>query len=279
MLPGALTPPETATSSAFGTQWRILGEPSNVFRAEFESYLAPLPLSDLRGRVVLDAGCGMGKFSMAAADAGARAVVAVDLSEAVDVAFDNLRDRPNVHVVQGNIERLPLRRAAFDFVFSIGVLHHMPEPARGFAALVPFVAVDGRLFAWVYAREGNEAFARWLDPFRARLFSRLPSAANRLVATLLAAPLWALIRALYVPLGRRRRGTRLPYRDYFLYFASLGYRTFWGTVYDKLVPPVCHYVSRAELEAWAVAGALDPLTLTHRNANSWGLLARKHRRE
>src|SRR5438093_1467405 len=113
---------------------------------------------------------------------------------------------------------------AFAFVFSIGVLHHLPDPELGFDRLVRLVQPAGRILVWLYALEGNERFVRLLDPWRSRLFSRLPSRVNRVVATLLAVPLWLLIRGLYVPLARRGHARGLPYSDYFLYFSRLGFR-------------------------------------------------------
>lgn len=275
ILPATLSRSEERTSTAFGTQWTMLGELSKVFRTEFQSYLEPLSLSELRGLAVLDAGCGMGKFSLAAAEAGARAVVAVDLSAAVDMAFQHLRDLPNAHVVQASIAELPFRPGAFDLVFSIGVLHHTPDPEKSFHQLVPLVRPGGRLFVWLYALEGNELFVRWLDPLRAAIFSRLPSWANRVVATLLAVPLWLLVHGLYVPLLRRGRRRGLPYAEYFLYFSQLGFRTFWGTVYDKLVPPIAFYLARDEIRRWLSAAALAELALHHRNGNSWSCLAQR----
>jgi SAM-dependent methyltransferase len=275
MLPAGLSAPERATSRAFGRQWQILSGLPAVLQREFQSYLDPLPASALAGQRVLDAGCGSGKFAVATMEAGARAVVAVDLSDAVDVAWRNLRDRPGAHVVQASIDRLPLRPGAFDFGYSIGVLHHTPDPEKAFHQIVPLVRPGGRLFIWVYAREGNEAFVRWLDPWRVRLFSRLPSWANRVAATLLAVPLWVVIRALYAPLARRGRAGRLPYAEYFLYFSRLGLATFWGTVYDKLVPPVAFYLSREDVRRWLRDARLTEEVVRHRNRNSWSCLARR----
>ena len=273
-LPDALSAGERATSRAFGAQWKMLSELSGVSRAEFQSYLDPLPASELQGLAVLDAGCGMGKFSFAAVEAGARTVVAVDLSDAVEVAYANLRTLPNAHVVQGSIAQLPFRVGAFDFAFSIGVLHHTPEPEKSFQRLVPLLRPAGRLFVWLYAFEGNEFFVRWLDPLRAAVFSRLPSWLNRAVATAMALPLWAVIRLVYAPLGQRTVALGLPYAEYFLYFSRLGLRTFWGTVYDKLVPPISFYLTRDEVRRWLADAGLTELSLRHRNGNSWSCLAR-----
>lgn len=275
MLPDHLSGKERKTSAAFGSQWKMLSALSDVFQAEFRSYLSPLEARDLHGLAILDAGCGMGKLSLAAAQSGARAVVSVDLSEAVDVAHEHLRHLPNAHVVQASIYELPFRPGAFDFVFSIGVLHHLPDPQKGFQQLVPLVTPEGRLLVWLYALEGNEFFIRWLDPFRTHLFARLPSWPNRIAATLLSVPLWGVIKAAYVPLSRRGAAARLPYAEYFLYFSRLGFRTFWGTVYDKLVPPVSFYVSRDEIRRWLDDAGLSEVAVSHRNGNSWTCIARK----
>jgi len=275
MLPAALSANERATSSAFGAQWKLLSELSEVFRKEFESYLEPLPSSELNALTVLDAGCGMGKFSYAAARAGARAVIGVDLSEAVEVAHGHLRSLPNAHVVQASIYHLPFQPGTFDFVFSIGVLHHLPDPEEGFHQVVSLAAPRARILVWLYALEGNEFFVRWLDPLRTHVFSHLPSWPNRVAATLLAVPLWAIIRTLYIPMAHAGLAHRLPYADYFLYFARLGFRTFWGTVYDKLVPPVTFYLTEDDIRRWLDRAGLGELTLRHRNGNSWTCLARK----
>jgi SAM-dependent methyltransferase len=275
LLPPDLSPPERATSRAFEIQWRMLHALSDVHRDEFRSYLTPLAPEDLRGLRVLDAGCGMGKFSLATAEADAAAVVGVDLSGAVEVAHAHLRARPNAHVVQASIYALPFRPGTFDLVFSIGVLHHLPDPRRGFESIVPLANEGGHVLAWLYALEGNERFVRFLDPLRVRLFSRLPSWMNRVVATLLAVPLWILIHVLYLPLARTTVGRRLPYAEYFLYFRRLGFRTFWGTVYDKLVPPVAFYIARDTVEDWLAGTGLVEVALRHRNGNSWTCLARR----
>ena len=131
------------------------------------------------------------------------------------------------------------------------------------------------MLAWLYAFEGNEFFVRWLDPFRKRLFSRAPSWVSRLVATLIAVPLWLVINAIYAPLAGTNAGRRLPYAEYFLYFRRLGFRTFWGTVYDKLVPPVAFYLTRDTVDRWLARARLRPLTVRHRNGNSWTCLAER----
>src|SRR5271169_2021815 len=88
----------------------------------------------LRGKLVLDAGCGSGRFAEVALDCGAT-VIAVDYSTAVDACWKNLRHRPQFHVVQADIRHLPFKDHCFDCLYSFGVLQHTPNPHLAFAAL------------------------------------------------------------------------------------------------------------------------------------------------
>lgn len=90
----------------------------------------------LRGKVVLDVGCGMGRFSDVASRWGAT-VVGVDLSSAVEAAQKNIGARDNVHIAQADVFNLPFRNGTFDYIFSIGVLHHTPDTKAAFDKLPP----------------------------------------------------------------------------------------------------------------------------------------------
>ena len=88
-------------------------------------------LGDLRGRHVLDFGCGHGMAAVVLARRGAR-VTAFDLSHGyVREAADRARaNGVAVRFVQADGERLPCADAAFDCVWGNAVLHHLdPETA------------------------------------------------------------------------------------------------------------------------------------------------------
>jgi SAM-dependent methyltransferase len=126
---------------------------------------------ELRGKWVLDAGCGMGRFAEVASRWGAR-VVGVDLSRAAEVAAQNLADRGNVWVCRADLRRLPFALESFDFIYSVGVLHHTPDCEQAFKILVPFLKPGGAIAIWVYS-----AYNKWYrmsDIYR-KLTSKLPA--------------------------------------------------------------------------------------------------------
>lgn len=127
-----------------------------------------LTRDQVEGKLVLDAGAGAGRFTEVLARWGAY-VVGVDLSYAVEAAYENCRALPNVLIAQADIGRLPFARASFDHVVSIGVLHHTPDTKAYFQKLVPFLKPGGNIFIWVYPNQGAyRRRAAWM-PFTRRI--------------------------------------------------------------------------------------------------------------
>ena len=148
------------------------------------------PLAELRGKRVLDAGCGMGRFAEIVAKYGGT-VVGVDLSYAVDVAARNLSRWEDVHIVQADLRHLPFQPESFDLIYSLGVLHHTPDPQGTFQRLLPFLKPGGKISITVYSAY-NTVYVASTTLWR-RLTTRLP---RRLVYYLshLAIPLYYVYR-------------------------------------------------------------------------------------
>jgi SAM-dependent methyltransferase len=149
---GPEPPDQSRTRSAYGLQWntfRIVRPDED--RATFRNRTG-LSTDELEGRVVLDAGCGMGRYLRVVAEAGAIAV-GMDLSRAVEAARDLTGEWPGVSVVQGDLLRLPFAEGSFDHIYSLGVLDHTPDPRRAFLGLARLLKPGGRIAIWVYPRE------------------------------------------------------------------------------------------------------------------------------
>jgi SAM-dependent methyltransferase len=103
-----------------------------------------------RGARVLDAGVGAGRYADIALKLGAREVVGIDLSRAVESAWANLHANARFEVVQASIFSPPFRDETFDLIYSIGVLHHTPAPRIAFERLVRLLKPGGRIAIYVY---------------------------------------------------------------------------------------------------------------------------------
>lgn len=191
---------EDRYAASFSFEWRIHrrtqldsanqgGRMQGASRAAFAGRVG-FPLETLEGKLVLDAGCGAGRYTEVAAAHGAE-VVGVDLSYAVDSARENLKHRPEVHFVQADVFALPFRPETFDVIYSFGVLHHTPDCARAFKQLPPLLKPGGALCVFVYSAY-NKAIVYSSACWRA-LTTRLP---RRVVYALsfLAVPLYYVYR-------------------------------------------------------------------------------------
>ncbi|MFI5453869.1 MAG: class I SAM-dependent methyltransferase [Isosphaerales bacterium] len=147
-------------AASFGRQWNRY----DVARPEEDEATFKVKTgvssSDLAGRLVLDAGCGGGRYTRLAGGYGAR-VIGVDLSAAVTKAAALCAFLPQVLILQADLLDLPLAEAAFDLVYSIGVLHHTPDPRRAFEEIARRVKPGGRLAVWMYRR--NTPPQEWLN--------------------------------------------------------------------------------------------------------------------
>lgn len=133
---------------------------------------------DMRGKLVLDAGCGMGRYAEVASRYGAR-VIGIDLTRAVESARQNLADREDVQILQANLLKPPFPDQTFDFIYSIGVLHHTPNCEAAFRGLVRLLKPGGKIVIWLY-QGYNRASYRVSDLYR-KVTTRLP---NRLLHSL-----------------------------------------------------------------------------------------------
>jgi len=127
---------------------------------------------DVRGKLVLDAGVGAGRYADVVSRWGAD-VVGVDLSYAVMAAHQNFSDRPNVWIAQADIGNLPFRPASFDVIFSIGVLHHTPNTRTYFEKLVSLLRPGGTIAIWVYPKEGDYIVRNEWIPFTNKIPPRM----------------------------------------------------------------------------------------------------------
>ncbi len=163
---GSVGPGSTAaTFASFGFEWNTFDDVREEDETFAEVYFRDVDLSTLRGGVGLDAGCGKGRYTRFLA-AHLAATVALDGSSAVEAAAKNLAGMPSVLVVRSDLRHAPFASGSFDFVSSLGVLHHLDDPRAGFERLLTYLAPGGRILLYLYSRPATPGV-------RARRRSRL----------------------------------------------------------------------------------------------------------
>jgi SAM-dependent methyltransferase len=160
------------TKSTYGLQWnqfRIIRPDED--RATFHNRTGLDPI-DLEGQLVLDAGCGMGRYLRIAAESSASLIVGLDLSHAVVAARELTTELPKVAIVCGDLLKPPFPPASFDQIYSLGVLDHTPDPRAAFLGLAKLLKPGGKIAVWVYPRE--RALVEWIMNFQRAFSTRMP---------------------------------------------------------------------------------------------------------
>ena len=160
----------SAYAKAFGEQW-------NTYRStQLDSVTGTTLSADrltralggdmgiVRGKIVLEAGCGAGRFTELLLEAGAM-VFAVDLSEAVDANLKNCGAADGYFVCQADLRDLPVSPGQFDIVLCLGVIQHTPDPEKAINTLSKHVKPGGLLvidhYSETYPVGVGRTFLRW----------------------------------------------------------------------------------------------------------------------
>lgn len=144
---------------------------------------------DYRDRLVLDGGVGAGRFAEIVAKKGGE-VVGIDVSSAVDAAYASIGRQERIHLIQADIFAMPFSEETFDLAYSIGVLHHTPDPRTAFERVAATVKPGGGLAIYLYHGYGPGYHGS--DLIR-KLTTRLPFRLM-FVLSALSIPLYPLYR-------------------------------------------------------------------------------------
>lgn len=190
----------------FGKEWSTFdqsGVPGNELDEIFERYFGIFPWDRLPpGAVGMDVGCGSGRWAQRVAPR-VGLLHCIDASEeALGVARSNLAQQENCRLHLATVDELPIDPGTLDFGYSLGVLHHLPDPEQGLRCCVERLKVGAPFLVYLYyALDDRSPLYRAIwqaSNLVRRITSRLPHAAKLVLSTIVAA-------LVYLPLARFAR--------------------------------------------------------------------------
>lgn len=261
---------QNRTIADFGEQWTTYVDNSGYYgsAALFDDVFSPfLSASDLKETLIAEIGSGSGRWVRVFLDAGATHVVALEPSAAIDVLRGAFASEPNrVELLHLAGDRLP-PRGDRDYVFSIGVLHHIPDPGPVCRAAMGALKPGATLGVWLYGREGNEAYLALFGALHG-ITRRLPHRGLALLSWILGWGLEAYIAACRVlPLPLRAYASNV--------LAKLSRDKRRLVIYDQLNPAYAKYYTRDEALALLEQAGFEDVRVHHRHGYSWTVVGRR----
>lgn len=247
------------TIDSFSNEWESYPDIIPEHRQEYEAYFDIVPDALLKDATVLDLGCGIGRWSYHV-HAHSENLVLADASRAIFVARKNMAHAKQAIFFRCDLRELPFRKDAFDFLFCLGVLHHLEEDCltltRGLAPyanrilIYLYYALDNR--PWTYRAAFYPA-----DLLRRALCRIKSEPARQTISKILSG-------LLYVPLiwlGRLLNivglGKFVPiYEGY----KDSSFSRLAQDVYDRFFTPIEQRVSKAQIET--LKDQFDQITIS-----------------
>lgn len=235
------------TAESFAYEWNNIYKENDFEKNNFLHFLSPFVKEEnLKGEMTLDIGCGSGRFTKQAALCGAKIAFGSDLGESVELAYKMTKDLENACIVQADIYAMPFQ-SNFDLSYSIGVLHHLPQPQEGFSCLPKTLKTGGQMLIWVYSRRNNKRALYFYEPLRSVL-KKLP---QPLLYKLCYIP-GAIVHLLNYTthfcnfLGAKKLAKQMP----FAYYANFPFNMKLNDAFDVLATPKSNYYYKEEIEKW-----------------------------
>ena len=259
---------KAATAKSFGYEWSHFSQMYEEWESNFKEYMAPHDAEFFKGKRVLDAGCGSGRHTYYSSRYGAE-VWAVDLGAAIEVAKRNNAENEAANFVQADLYNLPFAFESFDFIYSIGVLHHLPDPEGAFRNLLRYLKPGGEIQIYLYWKpEGQPLKGALLAVVNAlrKLTTRLP---HKLLHALSYPAAIAAFLFFVFPYqimkqlpGLKTPAERLPMKQY----AHYPFRVCVNDQFDRFSAPIENRYAKAEVAAWLKQANLEDIAVRP----SWG---------
>ena len=149
------------TVSSFGEEWNSFhGFTEKDIQALGEQYFDIVPLGTLNeNSQIIDIGCGSGRFiKYIQTKYPYKSIVGIDPSSAILAADSLIGADEKITLIQAAADNIPFSDEHFDFGYSLGVLHHIPDTTKALNDCVKKIKKDGHFLLYLYYNLDNKPY-------------------------------------------------------------------------------------------------------------------------
>jgi len=179
------------TVESFGNEWLkfSLFEPGEIERMGKEYFDLLGATSVDENSYALDLGCGTGRWSYYLSP-HVKFIEAIDPSDSVFSAIRLTGEKKNIRVTRASVDNIPFADNTFDFVFSLGVLHHIPDTEAALKKIIQKIRPGGHFLVYLYYNLDNrgkiyKTLFKLSNPIR-RIISSMPRVLKQFLSEIIA---------------------------------------------------------------------------------------------
>ncbi|MCC5924382.1 MAG: class I SAM-dependent methyltransferase [Crocinitomicaceae bacterium] len=265
------------TVASFGDEWTTFSSFSDEeIKIAGDQYFDIVADDLLNNKYVLDVGCGTGRWTKYVAEKAAF-VECIDPSDAVFSAAKLLKDCPNTRISKAGVDNIPFEDDTFDLVFSLGVLHHIPDTLQAMKSCVKKVKPGGSFLVYLYYNFENRGFLFkslfFFSNILRRFISSLPKFFKTktcwLIAVLVYMPFVLLSKGLR-KIGLKKLANKMPLS----YYTSHSFNIIKNDALDRFGTPLEQRFSRKEITEMMVKSGLSEIIISD-NEPYWHAIGKR----
>lgn len=166
---------QAETRDSFNSKWEMIPSYRKDTSGFYQKwYVDRYGFGDLDGlgeflkdtELIVEAGTGMGRDILMYSENSAAQVIGIDITNAaIEQTYSDLGSIDNLHLVQADLSKPPIKDASVDFLACDQVIHHTPDIRKSFKALARLIKKGGYCAIYVYSvkspiREFSDDFIR-----------------------------------------------------------------------------------------------------------------------